>query len=510
MKKNLALILTFVLATSLMAGCAGGDGGAAAGGGAIGRADIIIATQADIITMDPHGSNDAPSSDVRRQVYSSLLRTDTQMEFVPELALSWENLSPTEWQFNLRQGVVFHDGYPFTAHDVRFSLLRQQEHPQVAHLVAAIKDVHVVDNYTVIIETYEPFGPILANLSHAATRMVSERAVTYFGDAYAENPTGTGPMRFVSWTPGVEVVLERFDDYFAGPTYTERLTIRVITDGPARTIALETGEVDMVLVVEHVDVDRINSHSDLLLVEDMSNRIEWLSMNLNKEPFDNILVRRAIAHALDRESINIMGYMGRADIAHSFTGPTVFGYNPNIERIEFNQDLARELLAEAGFPDGFSTVLWTSGDARNRKAQVIQSNLRDVGIMVEIEQLEWAAYLDRTAAGEHYMHLLGWANLTGDADPGMFPLYHTVSQGAGSRAFFSNARVDQLLDLGRVETNVDARPPLYHEVQEILRYYLPVIPISILPIEFAIRADLQGSELHPGSMHRLYNLHFAE
>jgi len=400
MKKFLTLALTAVFGAVLMSGCATMGGGAGGGNGGGGRADIVIGTAADLITMDPHGSNDAPSSDINSHVFSTLVRTSNQMEIVSDLAESWENLSPTEWQFNLRQGVLWHDGTPFTASDVRFSLLRQQDMPQVSHLVAAISNVHVIDDYTVIIETYEPFGPILANLAHVSTRIVPEHAVTYFGDdGFAENPIGTGPMRFVSWTPGVETVLERFDDYFGGMPLSERLTFRVITDGPARTIALETGEVDMVLVVEHVDVQRIQDHAELYLPEAMSNRVEWLSFNLNREPFDNVLVRRAIAHALDRESLNIVGYMGRSDIAHSFTGPTVFGYNPNVEYIEFNPDLARELLAEAGFPDGFSTTLWSNGDARNRKAQTIQSNLRDIGIMVGFEKLEWAAYLDRPAQG---------------------------------------------------------------------------------------------------------------
>jgi peptide/nickel transport system substrate-binding protein len=512
MKKILAFALLCIFSTVLLVGCAGPQGEApgAAQAEGVGRADIIIATQADIISLDPHATNDTPSSDVNRLIYSALLYTNNDMEFVPDLALSWENISPTEWQFNLRQGVVFHDGTPFTASDVRFSLLRQQEHPQVQHLVAAIADVHVIDDYTVIIETHEPFGPILANLSHSATRMLSEQAVTYFGEDYAENPIGTGPMRFVSWNPGVEVVLERNENHHDGVPMAASLTFRVITDGPARTIALETGEVDFVAVVEHVDVERIQDHEDLVLQERASNRFEWLSFNLNKPPFDNVLVRHAIAHALNRDDLNTVAYMGRAQIAHSFTGPTVFGYNPNVERLEFNPELAQSLLAEAGFPDGFSTTLWTSGEARIRKAQVIQSNLRDIGIIVEIEQLEWAAYLDRTAAGEHYMHLLGWANLTGDADPGMWPLYHTASQGAGNRAFFSHPRVDELLEAGRVETNMDARIPHYHEVQEILREYLNVVPLHILPVEFAHRAGLVGAEPHPGGMHRLHNLHFAD
>ena len=529
MRKLLTLVLTLALVASLIAGCGGGaDGGAAGGaaqagaaqGGAAatpeaaaqedagGRTDIIIGTDRDVVTTDPHDTNDAPSGDVNRQIYSALLRQNPQYEFVPDLALSWEPISPTEWQFNLRQGVLWHDGTPFTANDVRFSIMRQQEerHGQVRHLVAAVADVIVVDDYTVIIETYEPFGPILVNLAHSATRIVPAHAA----DDLANNPIGTGPMRFVSRVPGVEIRLERFDDYFGDLAMATSLTYMIIADGPARTIALETGEVDMILMVPAVDVDRIHAHPELRLIEDMSNRFEWLGFNMNKAPFDNVLVRRAIAHSLDREGMNIVGYEGRAAIANSFTGPTVFGYNPNIEPLVRNLDLARELLAEAGFPDGFETILWTSGAAREMKAQIIQANLAEIGITASIEVLEWAAYLDRTSAGEHYMHMLSWANLTGDADPGMWPLYHTASQGAGNRSFFSNERVDELLELGRRETNQPARVPFYHEIQEILRYYLPVVPLHILPIEFAIRAGLEGYELHPGGLHRFYNLHFPE
>lgn len=530
MKKRFMLLALMLVVVLAIAACGGGGSndtqpaatqGAGAGQGQqapaatqtddsapAGRANITIANQADIVSLDPHGTNDAPSSYVNRHIYSSLVRTTAQMEFVGDLAESWENLSPTEWQFNLRQGVVWHDGAPFTASDVAFSLMRQQEFPQVAHLVAFIEEVRVVDDYTVVVVTDNPIGPLLANLSHSATRIVPEHAVTYFGDAFSENPIGTGPLRFVSWTPGVEVVLERFEDYFRGPAAVETLTMRVITEGSARTIALETGEVDLILNIEPVDINRVMNHSDLVLYEAMSNRIEWLSFNLNRPPFDNRLVREAVAYAICRDSLNIVGYEGRAQIASSFTGPTVFGFNPNIQAFTHDPDRARALLAEAGFPDGFSATLWTSGDVRNRKSQVIQSNLREVGINVDIEILEWAAYLDRTAQGEHYMHLLGWTNLTGDADPGMFPLYHTVSQGAGNRAFFSNARVDELLDMGRAETNMSLRPPLYHEVQEILRYYVPVAPLNILPVELAARNGLQGVYLHPSGMHRFENLHF--
>ena len=469
------------------------------------RADIIVALAASNISLDPHETNDQASADVNRQIYSALVRTTAEkMEFTGDLAEHWENISPTVWRFHLRRAVTWHDGEPFTAYDVRHSILRQQTKPQTRHLVSFITDVRILDDHTVDIVTNEPVGPLLANLSHNATLIVPRHV-----DNLAENPIGTGPMSFVSWTPGVEVKLKRYENYFGGLPFTKTLTYRVISDGQARTIALETGEVDLVLTLDPAGVGRVQSHRALELHEVMSNRIEWLSMNMNRPPFDNVLVRRAIAYAIDVESLNIAVYNGRAQAAASFTGPTVFGFNPRIRAIPHNPARARELLVEAGLPDGFDTVLWSSGEARNRKAELIQLSLQDVGIMVYIKLLEWADYIERTSLGEHYMHLLGWANLSGDADTGLWPIFHTASQGfIGNRSFFSNARVDELLEMGRRETNMAARLPIYHEIQEILYQYLPVIPLHILPIEQGVRRGLLGVEVHPGGSHRLHNLRF--
>ena len=470
---------------------------------------IIAAHRGDIVSLDPHATNDALSGNANRQIYNALIRSTADLEFVGDLAESWVVLSPTEWQFNLRRGVRFHDGSRFTASDVRFSLLRQQTMPQVQHLVAFIADVRVIDDYTVIIDTRTPVGPMLANLSHSATRILSESAVNRFGDRYAENPIGTGPLKFVSWSPGNEVVLERFDDYFEGRPATERLTIRVIPEGTSRTIALETGEVDLILEVEPVDKARIEANSNLILNERLSNRIEWLAFNFNTPPFDNRLVRHAIAYAINQADVLTVALDGRGDIAHSFTGPTVFGYNPEARTRPYDPARARQLLAQAGFPNGFATTLWASGDIRARAAQVVQANLAEVGIRANIELLEWAAYLDRTGRGEHDLHVLGWANLTGDADPGMFPLYHTRSMGAGgNRSFYSNPRVDAILDQGRIETNMARRLELYHELHWILHEDLPIVPLFIQPVEIGHRVGLNGVEVHPGGLHLLHMLHY--
>lgn len=473
------------------------------------KTEIVIAQKADIVSLDPHATNDSPSANLTRQIYSALLRTNTEMEYEGDLAESWETLSPTETQFNLRKGVKWHDGSDFTAKDVKFSIERQQEGANVKHLVNMITEVKVIDDYTVVIVTDKPTGPLLANLAHSASRIVPEKAVTEYGDKFAEHPIGTGPMKFVEWVPGDKVVLERFDDYFEGLPATERLVVRVIPEGTSRTIALETGEVDLILDVEPIDKGKIEGNSELKLYEKMSNRIEWLSLHNGKAPFDNKLVRQAISYAIDKESVNIVATDGRGMIANTVTGPTVLGYNKDINLYEYNPEKAKELLAQAGYPNGFTTTLWSSGDVRNRSAEVIQANLADVGITAEIELLEWGAYLEKTAAGEHDMHLLGWSNLTGDGDGGLYPNFHSQSVGAsGNRCFFINDEVDKLLEGGRVETDFAKRPQYYYDAQTIIMEEAAMVPLYYQPTEVGARADLQGVELHPGSLHRFHMLHY--
>lgn len=473
------------------------------------KSEIVFAQKADIVSLDPHATNDSPSSNLTRQIYSSLVRTNVNMEYEGDLAESWTVLSPTEWEFKLRKGVKWHDGSDFKASDVKFSIERQQNGPQVKHLVNMIKEVKVVDDYTVILVTDEPCGPLLANLAHSASRIVPEKACTEYGDTFAEHPTGTGPMKFVEWIPGDRVVLERFDDYFEGQPATERLVMKVIPEGTSRTIALETGEVDLILDVEPIDKEKIEANSDLKLYEEMSNRIEWLSLNTKKAPFDNKLVRQAINYAIDKESVIVVATDGRGMVANTVIGPTVLGYNPDVKVYEYNPEKAKELLKEAGYPNGFSTTLWSSSDVRNRSAEVIQANLAEVGITAEIELLEWGAYLDKTSAGEHDMHLLGWSNLTADGDGGIYPNFHSSSQGAaGNRCFFENAEVDRLLEAGRVETDISKRPKYYQDAQVIIMEEAPMVPLYFQPTEIAARADLQGVELHPGSLHRFHMLHY--
>lgn len=519
MKKNKLILLTLVLVlvVSMFAGCSSkpadapdtGNETTETPGETVAKEEIVIAQPTDIKSLDPHATNDSGSSTVNRQIFGSLVRHNEQMEIVGDLAESWEPIDELTWEFKLKQGVKWHDGTDFTSEDVKFSLERQKASASVGHLVNVIEEIEIIDENTVRFHTSVPFGPMLPNLAHSGSRIVSKKAVEEFGDEIAEHPVGTGAYKFVEWIPGDRVVLERFDDYFEEIEGAKTLVVRAIPEGTSRTIALETGEVDLVVTVEPNDKKVVEGNSDLKLYELMSNRVEYLAFNFNKAPYDNKLVRQAINHVINKDAINIVAADGRGEPSKTVIGKKVLGYNPDVPAYEHNVDKAKELLAEAGYPDGFDTTLWASGDVRNRIAQVIQANLAEIGINASIELLEWGAYIDRTSAGEHDMFLLGWTNLTADGDGGMFPLFHSSRMGAGgNRSFYSNPEVDALLDGGRQEVITEKRAPYYQEAQLLIMEDAPWVPLYYTTVDLGARADLKGVELHPGSMHRFYNLHY--
>ena len=223
--------------TQAAASADAGDAAAAAptgtgeGSGEVGKSDIVIAGKSDIKTLDPMGTNDTTSSIAHRHIYSRLIEIDENSEIIGDLAESWEQVSDTEWKFKIHEGVKFHDGTDFNAEAVKASITVEDDHNLTLHLA-------------------EPYAPLLAALSHTGTSIVPEAAVTAQGDAFWENPIGTGPMQFVEWVPNDHYSLKRFDDYFKGPGKTTSLTLRIMPEGGARTIALETGEIDMSISVD--------------------------------------------------------------------------------------------------------------------------------------------------------------------------------------------------------------------------------------------------------------------
>ncbi|MDR7856718.1 glutathione ABC transporter substrate-binding protein [Tissierella sp.] len=505
-KKILWLVIATMVISFALVGCGSGDGG----GASKAKDTLVIAQGADAPTLDPHGTNDQPASRVSKQIYNTLVFATEEMELVPALAETWESIDPLTWEFKLAEGVKFHNGEEFKASDVKFTFERMLNSEQVAHILGPVTEIQVVDDYTVRIITSEPFAPLLAHLTHTASSILNEKAVTEAGEDYGQKPVGTGPFKFEDWQSGDKITLKRFDDYFQGAAAIETVIFRNVPEGTNRTIGLETGEIDIAYDIEPVDKGKIEEHENLVLVEGPSLSSQYLGYNLNKAPFDNVKVRQAINYAVNVQEIIDVVLEGAGVVANGPLTEGIFGANSDLKGYEYNPEKAKQLLAEAGYPDGFETTIWTNDSpVRETIATMVQAQLKEVGIEARTETVEWSAYLARTAAGEHDMFILGWTTVTGDADYGLYALYHSTQQGgSGNRTFFSNARVDELLDIGKTEPDQDARIVAYKEAQEIIVEEAPQLFLYFSQDNVGIQNNITGFKLHPAGHHSIYNVSF--
>lgn len=471
---------------------------------------LVVGMPGDPRSLDPQRTNDQPSARVMKQIYDTLMYQTADLDVTTNgLVASYEIISETEFAFTLKEGVLFHNGEELTANDVRFTFERMREvSAPAAFLVAALDRVEVIDDYNFTMHLQFPFGPFITHLAHPATAILNERAVREGGEDYARNPVGTGPFRFVEWRAGDSVTLARFDDHFRGPAASERIVFRIITEDTQRTIALETGEVDIIYDVGPNDFDAVQELPGVISSQTQGLTTFYMGFNARKEPFDDVRVRRAINLALDVEAATNVAFQGFATAAKGPLAPTVQFANTALPGYGFEPEEARRLLAEAGYADGFSTSIWTNDNpVRIMYAEIFQEQLRAVGIDARIEIVEWAPYLDRTARGEHDMFMLGWVAVTGDADYGLYSLFHSSEFGdAGNRTFWGHPEVDRLLDEGKTVPDPAAREAAYMRAQEIIFEEAPWVFLAFRDDLAATRDYVEGFQPHAAGHHVLYNV----
>lgn len=471
-----------------------------------GGGHLIITVGSDIVSMSTHGSNDVPSSNVQENIYETLTVLDEDQELQPGLAESWDEVDDTTWEFKLREGVKFHDGEDFNAEAVKVNFERLVDEdigsPR-AFLLDQVEEVEVVDEHTLRLHLEYAYAPLLSNLAHTGTAIMSPKIIEEDyaqldpsaaedadddevaeegdPDAYInQNPAGTGPFKFKEWVPGSGVTLERFDEYWGDVAKLDSVEFKVVDEQSSRVAELETGASHVADGIGPDNIDRVNSMENASALQVPSVSLNYIGLNVQKEPFDDVKVRQAVSMAIDKDEI-ISGVYNNVGIpAIGPLAPLVFGYDENVTGIEYDVEKAKELLAEAGYEDGFSTTIWTNdSEQRMNTAIAVQSQLAEIGVEVEIEELEWGAYLERTANGEHDMFILGWSTVTSDADYGMYPLFHSSQQGSpGNRTFLEDPDVDELLQAAREETDADKRQELYTEVQELLVELAPMLYIQ--------------------------------
>lgn len=507
-KKIVSLVTLFLIFALALVGC-GESTETSKQGGEKSKDTLVVAQGADVKALDPHKQNEENSNRVLTQIHNRLVEMNEKMQIEPSLAEKWEQKDPVTWEFKIRKGVKFHNGEELKASDVKFTFDRMKKNHTVAHIVEAIDSVEVDGDYKVIIKTKYPFGALLAHLAHPTTSILNEKVVQEKGDNYGQHPIGTGPFEFKEWVSGDKVVLEGFEDYWGGAPKIKKVTYKSVPESSSRTIGLETGEFDIAYDIPVADRERVKNDENIQFIEIPYLGTSFIEFNTTKKPLDNKLVRQAICYAVDIDAIINSVYEGGAIKAKGPISDMVFGAHPNLKTYDYNPEKAKELLKEADLPNGFDITLWTNDNpGRIETCEVVQAQLKEVGINVKIETLEWGAYLDRTSRGEHDMCMMGWVSITGDADYGLFPLFHSSQHGsAGNRSFYTNPEVDKLLEKGRTSTDEKERLDAYKKAQEIIMEDASMLLINHGLTNCGAQKYVKGLKLHPSKNHWLYGVY---
>ncbi len=473
------------------------------------RDTLTIAMGAEPESLDPVRMTSAPAATVSEHVSERLIYMEEDGSLTPMLAESWEsNDDATVWTFKIREGVEFHDGEPLNAEAVAVNL-RRFVNPDVgaayAFLLGDVEEIEAVSEYELQLTLAQPFAPILSHLSHSFISIVSPAQLEGLGpDETIEEPIGTGPYEMVEWNRGENIVVEVNEDYYGDVPAIPNVVFEFIPESSAQIVALETGEVDAMMRVPPQEVDRLEGDPNIEVVREESVRTIYIGFNNLKEPFDDERVRRALNYAVNKEEI-VNGLFEGFTVSDAPVVPAVFGHE-SVGPYEYDPERARELLAEAGYPDGFEmTIHHPTGryplDAT--VAEVIQDQLSEVGIDATLETREWSSYLSFTGQppeeAEYDAFMLGWGTVTLDADYGLYALLHSRqwNPNGNNRGFYENEEVDELLDEARVETNQSRREQLYGEAIELIWNDAPWIFLYNQGQVNANRTYVEGLIHHP-------------
>jgi ABC-type transport system substrate-binding protein len=471
---------------------------------------LTIASGTDIENMNIHVVTSSPSFSVLEHIYEPLFSMSPEGELEPLLADSIESGEENSYIITLKEGITFTDGMPFNAEAVKANLdwVLDTDNSATFRFLLVVggepAEVEVVDEYTVEITTAEPFAPLPAHLSHGSLAMVSPAALEEGSEFLATNAIGTGPYMLGQWDRSEQVILERNADYWGDAPAIDTLVFRVVQEAGARIVEAEAGTVDVAVRIPPADISRLEANEDVNVEITPGLRTIYIFFNVNAAPFDDVRVRQAVNHAIDKNAIVERLFDGAAAVSTAPFASPIFGYSEQ-EPYEYNPELARELLAEAGYEDGVTVTLHHPTSRYVQDALVsdaVRAQLSEVGINVELETLEWPQYVPFVRAPEEenevQFAMLGWSTPTVDADYALFALFHSSEHPPGfNGAFYDNAEVDALLEEARSTLDPAAREEAYAQAIDIIWEEAPWLFLYSETQVTAISSDVEGFVVHP-------------
>ena len=478
---------------------------AAFGAGARDR-EVTIGLSSSITSMDPHYHNLTPNDALVLHVFEPLVQRDANMKLVPGLATSWRALDDLTWEFKLRKNVRFHDGSPFTAEDVAFTLKRVPNVPNspssFATYTKPIVDVKIVDPYTIVFKTATPH--VLLPSDMAAVYIVSkengEHAATEDYNS-GKAAIGTGPYKLVEYVPNQRVVLAANYGYWGGEEPWDKVTFKILTNSAARVAALLSGDVQLIENVPTSDIAQIAKDKRFHVVDKVSNRVIYVHLNqstdksppfvtdksgkpLEKNPFRDARVRKALSIAINREAIAQRIMEGKAVPAGQLLPDSFFGTSPKIKPPKYDPEGAKKLLAQAGYPDGFAlTIFGPSNRYINDEkiAQAIAQFYSRVGIEAKVQTMPASVYFTRATKLEFGYMLLGWGTESGEQGSSLRSLLATYDPAKGmgvtNRARYSNPELDRLIEEAMSTLDDRKREALIRQAAELAMGDTALIPI---------------------------------
>lgn len=472
------------------------------------RDDVIFCQVNEPKSLDPLDGENAQDWMFPRQILETLIRDapggpTTQ---IPAMAESWEfSEDGLSLYLTIPEGVKFSNGYDCDVENIVWSLNRSFEAPATDAYTGMIKDATVVDDHTVAVNLLYPYEPITKILTNVTMGIQSKQ---YYeecqanGTSYGRTIIGTGAYKLDSWTNGEKLVLVANELYHGEPASIPTVTCMIMADQTSAGIAMEMNEIDVFFGVSTVDLNRFRTNPDLQVLSARSFTYYSVWFNTTRTPFDNPAVRVALSYAIDRQAVIDGGANGVGWTIECPMPSGIFGYQEDFKHNPYDPEKAKELLAEAGYPDGFScTLKCTTEDYVQMPAQVIQEQLRQIGIDCELVPIERGTYLEEVQVqGDFDIIFAGSGALYADADSVTYKCLHSSAKGQGGNwSLYENPEMDALLEAARQEIDPDVRYELYTQVSELCKEDCPIIPVMQSTNTLTAWKDIQGVYGHPAS-----------
>jgi peptide/nickel transport system substrate-binding protein len=513
------LAYTVALAALVLGGCGGGSGTA-------GGAQLIVARVKDAVGLDPSHQTDGLSLNVSSEVFDNVVRFKPGMfDIIQGIADSWHsNAAGTTWTFKLHRGLTFSDGTPLDAKAVKYNFDRwrlSKNHGNFPYPYWAsefggfdgnsvVTDVSAPSSDVVIFHLKTPFGPFLRDLAMPSFGIGSPAAIEKDPQAFELMPVGSGPYRVAEWVKDDHITLTAARPNWEGREIAyATVIVRDIPDQSTSVLSMKKGDVDILTDPRPDDARDLEKEQGITLYRQPSNNITYLALNVDKQPFGDVRVRRAIDYAIDKAAIAASFYSLGAQVADNWTPPGMLGANPAVKAYPHDVSVAKKLLAQAGFPNGFSTQLYYPTSPRpympepQRMAEAIQANLADAGIKVTLQPLEFAVFLTKVRNGEHPMCLIGWTGDNGDPDNFMYPLLDQDSAVKGQAqnfSFWRDPKFHALMLAGQQTVDEKKRAAIYAQANALIHDQAPAVPIAHSVVSFSAKSSIGGIIPRPDSI----------